>query len=755
MPVVFPVDQEDVLELILPMIQSYRAKRATMVDEEADAFQTLVGDDTKTLLKTRLMPLIGINEVSQGFDSAYQQCAKEILEVGKLWKNWSGDISELYLWNSVTIAPFRDEKSRAISFDELSYQFNSEGVTMTIHPPFVDRFGIGVGKFKTDLDVNSPFRFDLPLLAPPGVSAEEISSELEGLILPMAEAQRGMALEIVGKDLAQWLIESMLIHEIQHGYFAGEVSPVIVNGLARVHLFSSIRKTYEGGIEKLLPQLMYFSLPDDGTDPAEFLSQLETIDPLDAVGPEFEEAASRVFMFGLLKAAQKTGHDKPPLLVFKRLEIATPDGGYDQRSFIKELRKIYPDLDWGIKAARSELVDMMKEAFVPPQSEVETERFRMPESYVEMPFSSLNFTYPRKLSNAVSKIAPEWAKNLEGARSKIENRYGKRNYSDPVEILDADLVSLRRYGIKVDRKAAEMWALQTALIENIDHFLVGFYEMNSVQIWFKEDLKSMLSSGVEVPGFSYQKASDKVTFEFNFSIAHSEKTSVKEVVEETAKSANRYFPVVLEREKLEGKSDEESAAAIRDGDVLLSKLCQAAETISPKALVGRDVQVFSDAEAFFLVVHELFESELVRSYIGSPDRRWFCDGLSNVVAILECDRRFGAGKGLEVFERFFPPEKGRRLMDKVDLLNWKAVGDEDELIAEVDGVVSAHYYFSTMVLLKALEDQESDFIAAWLAEISQTNWVRTNSETVMGSYDALTGEAGKLRAMVTDVSLTQ
>jgi len=162
----------------------------------------------------------------------------------------------------------------------------------------------------------------------------------------------------------------------------------------------------------------------------------------------------------------------------------------------------------------------------------------------------------------------------------------------------------------------------------------------------------------------------------------------------------------------------------------------------------------TERQMFFVIVHEVVEGDLIQKMIASQDRRWFCDGLANLIAIRESDRRYGEGTGMEIFGKLFAEEKVRPLAEFVDLAGWKALERQDASAAEVEGVQAAHYFYATKALLKACEGKDRKFIHDWIQEIQKTKWLRTNSDTVVNAYRE-TGGSGDLYEILKKVVPSQ
>ncbi|MEM6278678.1 MAG: hypothetical protein AAF733_04315, partial [Verrucomicrobiota bacterium] len=180
---------------------------------------------------------------------------------------------------------------------------------------------------------------------------------------------------------------------------------------------------------------------------------------------------------------------------------------------------------------------------------------------------------------------------------------------------------------------------------------------------------------------------------------------------------------------------------------LVHHLTSGAAELSITSLSGPRREVLDEEESYFIVVHETVEGYLIRNVIGSPDRRWFCDGLSNWIAIRESDRRFGPGTGLQVFANMFPDRSDSLARESLDMLAWKALEySPSGSISSVKENESPYYVEATRILTKALTGKNAQFVQSWLGKIRETNWIRTNAGTVISAYDELTG--GDLRILL-------
>jgi len=736
MKVVFPADEEDVIQLLLPVFKIHREARekhaALAAKEMNEAFAGL-----KPGLKKRIRQLLGSNELSASFDDAFEIELAKVKKVSSQWIQWSGDFREIHFWNRVTGKAFVNDETRKTVFEEIKYSENPKGeLQVTLLPPFLNEFGIGIGKLRPDVAQTEAFRLDITLFVKPGQSASTMASKVTDLLLAIAKGQNKMAIQLAGHLLMKEVVENLLLHEIEARYFTKDTPKSITGGMARYYLLVNAILSEKDKFPQYLPHLFYFPIPEKREETEILLKKITKMDPLRTDDPELQEAAGRILMMAVFRVAQNTDNDKAIFTEFKKHGITIPKRGLNREEFIAALHKTYPNFDKQLIDTRADLVKLIRNNFL--KQPEEKAPFVLPENYQKRKISGLTFSHPESLSKAVDKLGSEWAEKLGAAQAVIKKRF-RAPIVQPIKISEKDSASLKKYGLTGNIEEMRMWTGQTALMANAGHLLVRLFDGDEVQIWFKKDLISLMTSGVEVPDFSLNKAKDTVTFNFFFSYKIAD--SVEDVLDMIDSYPAKIFPVVIkEADKIAKAPLDEQIAAIKEGDVLVSSLSKSADTITPEQLTGKPIRFFSDQQAFFVVVHEVAEADLLRNTIASEDRRWFCDGLANVIAIRECDRRFGKTVGMKTFSSMFKEDDAKLHIDKVDLLKWTAAEKEDDSITEAKGLSAAHYFYATKALLKASKGRDTQFIADWISKINETNWNRTNANTVIGAYDELTGK---------------
>ncbi len=741
MKVVFPADEEDVIQLLLPAFKIDRAARKTHVAEAGKKIDEIfVG--LKPDFEKRIKQLLGIDELSDGFDEAFEKERKKVNNISRQWRKWCGDIREIHFWNQATVDPFVNSETGEIIFDEIKYFSAPNGDRrFTLHPPFMANFGLGIGRLRPNFKNVKAIRVDIPIPGRPGDSASSIASKIMIVMVEISGTQAKMEAQTGGVFMVKEFLESLLLHEIKAQFFTENTPTSFTRGMARYYLLLNMLLSEKEKLPQLLPDLFYFPFPEKREKAAKLLNKLAKMDPLHTDDPELQDAAGRILMMAVFMAAQNSDNDKAIFTEFRKHEIEIPDGGLNRKEFIAGLHKVHPNIDKHLSETRAKLVKMMRSNFLKTPEETQPKKkkpFVLPETYAKREIDGLTFSYPKVMAKALDQLGPEWAKKLPAGQAILKKRFNIPLVQS-IQISETDSDSVQKYGLNGNIDELRFWTRQTALVANAGHLLLRFFSGNEVQIWFKKDLLALLKSGMDVPDFSLNKAGNSVNY--NFSFTYEADDSVSNVLELIESYPSKIFPVVInEAEKVAKAPINEQISAIKDGDVLVERLSESADTITPEQLTGKAVRFFSRQKAFFVVIHEVAEADLLRGTIASDDRRWFCDGLANVIAIRECDRRFGKGVGMKTFNSMLPEKEAKQHISKIDLLKWAALENENESVAEAGGLSAAYYFYATKALLEATKGRDTQFIAEWISKINETNWNRTNSETVIRAYDGLTGK---------------
>lgn len=744
--ITYPEDQGDILPGLLPEIARYNERRAAEAADEATIFRT-VFEDVRANVESSVKALLDVESLSSEFDESFRKVQEDTGKIVSWWERWSGNVSEVHFYNHTTGKQYWKDAKKTLEFPEIRYSLRGNGqLNIALLPPFVNQFGTGKDKFRMSTERVDGFRWDVGILHSPGTDPGVIIAEKAEMLDSIATLQHQVSIQLGAKWLMRYQLEQLLEEEIARQIFTDDPeNNHLIDGLARFLLFVHLNKISPDEMQMLLPNLVHFPLPRN--EEAAFLREVERIDSFRPVSGEYSVAAGRILMLGILKSSQQLGEDLLPVQLFRSRGIKIPNAGFSRDAFLEALLEVYPDLEEHIIDARSEIVAMMRVNFVPvPDLSADTGGRKvtpeLPDSYFSKQVDGYRFTAPESLAKAVDHIAPEWTAGLGDASSLLREKFD-RELTAPVLISDADLEALRNYGFTAKRSEADRWALQTAWVTNLGSVVTRLFEGNEISIWLKDDLQKILEETGNTQVFEYHRGSGKVTGNFSFEISENAiaGATVDNFLDRLAHVDPPVIPVVIDDDSLAEATTDEQIEAIRNGDYLIGKLIKGADGITGDDLFGSSRKLLNEREAFFVVVHEIVEGSLLRETIASDDRRWFCDGLSNYIAIKECDRRFGKGAGLETFESLYPAEVAKRQADGVDLLRWRPVNEGSAPNSQTRGArEDAHYYFATVVLNRAVGKRGESFVKEWIEEIERTPWIRTNAGTVFGAYQKLTGE---------------
>ncbi|MCB1065056.1 MAG: hypothetical protein KDN20_19335 [Verrucomicrobiae bacterium] len=748
-PLTYPVDEADVITLLRPALTKFRDARKQRAKAEANGLREAMADpDVRALTLNRVKQLIGKDSLSSDIDKAYEKALKEIAILTANWEKWSGDLGRVHLYNHATVAPFRKGENR-IEFEQVHFLVREgEGYEITLHPPFVNP-GAGIGAFDIKPSKAGALKLDILVSATPGNSAETVAADLEKFLGIVQKMEEQLATEGTLELIQSHLIESLLRHEIRTTILAPKTSLVLIRGLARYYLmaYQIIANRESPDLSQRLMRLGYFPVPTDETVATSLLEELAQKEPLSVTDTKLVNGASRVLAWNLLKLSQTDPKGTPVLQYLAAQGIPVPEGGFDQDRFATALSQAYPDLLSITKAARAETIQLARAANSffqgkPEKPETPKPFFRFT-NRTEKTIDGYTFTYPKAMEAAIAVLAPEWVTGLKKTQQILEEQFPPGvGIEPPAELDDACLERLGALGLTVNRDMANSAATTVAGGANVVHYVLPFLTGKEIQIHVKSDLVDLLKEGAPIEDFSLSDDGEKISFNFKFT--HPSSQSLEQSIATATAAKPAAIPVIA---KLEGDvaaaSLDDQIKALREGSEFIDIIIRAAEADDEglvEQFTQRRITVLTEKQSWFVTAHELTEGALVTQVIASDDRRWFCDGVANAVAIRECDHQFGQGEGRKIFESLWPPEQYRAFANQIDLLGWPALGDESASLTAVDGLAAAHYYFATEAMLAALEGRGDEFLGNWIRKIRETSWNRTNAETVLAAYQELTGE---------------
>jgi hypothetical protein len=753
--VTYPIDEADVVDRLETDIKAFMGRRSREAAAEAaelvEAYQDAEVADG--VLQT-VARLLGGAPLSPAAGGALREGIAEIGSLTGQWSQWSGQVSQIRLWNRAQLADRARERGEApgqFVFEHLAYEGKGNQVNFRFKMPFATK-DVGHRWFDPAAPAGEGLELDLPILVDPGSEAAAVSEGLAQLLDALAGVLKKDATENLPRGSTRYLVEKTLAHEIEARLFRQSTPGVVANGLARLYLIPHLAANLPGGREQLtagIAEIFSIFPPEEASAEARFFERWATLDPLGEVPPGMEQAASQLFAGAVFSLSQGESTQPMPLQHLESIGVAIPEGGFDRKGFAVAMARAYPRWPEELAEMREILgrrlrasIDREKAGKRPDVTKAgESPPAAYPESYETFSVDGLTFRHPPALAGAVGRIAPQWAAEWRKAREILTQRFGGP-WREGVTLTEGDFEALRAYGIEPDRGEAVIFSLSVGMMANLDRWVVRLISGNEVGIWFQDDLRAVLGERGAFGGVEFDMEERSMTvglpkFQFGKEVGADSKVSdLGKIVDATKPYV---FPVMVERDRVEGTPLDEQVEAIEKGDLFLRHFCRGAESIDPAEIAGgASGGILTEAQSLFLIIHEVFESALVKQVIASPDRRWFCDGLANLVAIRECDRRFGPGAGIKTFESLFDPVSCRALAKEVNLPRWQAVEGESPNLASVKGLAAAHYYFATRALLEATAGQDDAWIGQWIEKIQATAWNRANANTVMAAYQTLT-----------------
>lgn len=785
MRIVFPKGEADVVEQLKPALRKYREERRQAAEAEAKEIAGLLADSAKKeMFRKPVAGYLARDSVGPEFEAHWTALSQPMRTLANAWRAWSGDLSELQLWRQEELTPFRTRPDGSDNEEGFSYRFpqvsfGKNGARFALHPPYLAPL-FGVDLLSKLNGLTEPLRLDIPLFYKAGESPEEIANYarkfLEELppFLHKEHAASGFGLVAA---LPRWVLEKLLLGEIEDSVIEHRTAQetALAEGIARILLFAQVLQ--QDGQQKTteeVPKLFPFAMGGwDTSDPDLIIRTLEKVEPLEKIerGKVTERIFSRnLIALALLDIGQKSPGAPPILHKFKQAGVAIPEGGFTLDSFCAAVDTAYGEKDLfrhTVAAKKAKVLDDLRRSAARHKEEIAKRDApptpKAPDAPAPAPhresakFGDVTITYPAELKGAIAILGPEYAKLLTQARASTE-ALCQRAAAAPAAGgagVEADMAALRAYGIEPNEGLLRYFGIALDVMRDGTQLSRWFFSGDHIDVWIREDMVSFLKGGGKIANFALAPDGEGLKwfplFSLDGKISDPSEAATANPAEARASFVKRIdavphpeYPVIVKRSALPASLDDAAAvaAAIRTGDVkIVAALREAAE--APKS-AAQNLPYFSglfdQEQMWFMVAHETTEFAVVNTVVKSADRRWFCDGLANWVAMQDVDRRFGPGKGAATFAKTYPPDELRKQASKVDLLAWPVEEEiKDGTHPNVENV-PAYYYFATLVMQKACEGRGADFIKQWLDEIRKTPLNRANAGTILAAYQKLTGK---------------
>ncbi|MFT5470894.1 MAG: hypothetical protein ACI8UO_006026 [Verrucomicrobiales bacterium] len=725
----YPEDEADLVDLLKRDLSYERQIRRDIVKAESKSMNfELDNSESDELIRgfrTKILKFLQLEELS-GFEERFAETAKEMDSLSNIWRHWAGDFTHIRIHNNREFPKFliRDQ---AYVFDHMA--FIKDG-GWGFRPPFA-KGGIGLDAFDLRMENLEPVVLDMPLFYRPGKTPREILVPARAFLQQARDSMTETAKEVISLS-GDWLFETLLAGEVDQ-LFADEAK-VLGAGVARFLLVVSVASSIsEADYIALAPKLYQFSVQLDET-PQQLLEQMSSLDvraDLSQADPLLRRRAEHLIALVL---ANLTKNSPGLFQNFKTAGVEMPEGGFTWESFEKAIDLGFNGEDLFEKQLKIDLAALVKpfesigaKTFAPGSHPLQVAR-------LSRTFGETTFTFPPEISDAIDRVGPEIADTIAEGIKNIEANLADQERIE-LRYDESDEAALRAYGIQPDSGIAHTFRIEGNMLVNPRILIDKFFNGGRINIWPQDHISEILKANGAVTGFLLSTDGEDVSFSFGLNFKpdegdHSAETSIESL-------PGMELPLIL------GEFDPDS----RDVDGQAEQVLESAEwflkayrTSEPEKVASQlgGFRMMSETRATFVMIHETVEVALVDQVIASDERRWFCDGMANWVAIQDLDRRFGEGAGMKAFEAAYDQEALLLLADQVDLPAWPA--GEANVEEPVENFDAAHYYFATLALIEALEGRDADFVSEWLAETQKTSWNRTNIGTIAAAYQKLTGD---------------
>jgi hypothetical protein len=305
-------------------------------------------------------------------------------------------------------------------------------------------------------------------------------------------------------------------------------------------------------------------------------------------------------------------------------------------------------------------------------------------------------------------------------------------------------------------------------------------ETTDFALWGRSALVRRIKAGESIEGFSYEEKKDDLKWSLNLNVAgqsgNKDADQEKELKEKRLNHALNYETkdgITQIRASFTRTRDKGTKAAginaekWAETEASLTRETATLKVCLPVTLNARDKAPYTPEQAahslikqmeewgnlgtrlrtiqpdpshLYILLHETTESGIVDKYLGSDDRRWFCDGVANYVAWAIAREKGGEDFARKVYDLEAALAKAAPFQDKIKLAQWPAV--ENQKGKEGDSALSAaHYAFATRAVFLMHEQAGPDILPRLFTELAKTPRKKASMKTVATLYKKLSGHS--------------
>jgi hypothetical protein len=318
-------------------------------------------------------------------------------------------------------------------------------------------------------------------------------------------------------------------------------------------------------------------------------------------------------------------------------------------------------------------------------------------------------------------------------------------------------------------------ALNSGLEETTGHFA----QAHRLSIWERAELIRRLMAGEKIEGFTWDEQKKTGAFAFNLDISSDptpeEQARIGKSEQQSLHHAFNYRvdangvgnisatfqlnagnaqPAILSptttnddgasrkrfRALLSNISELEIPIILSDQNAVQSPNAIARSAFEPcRGLADKWTQLahFRDGPLAQIVIHETTEAGIVDHFLGSADRRWFCEGTANYVAWSLARNRAGLDFARTVYDLDWNLAHFAKFQLQIDLQKWPAAERQPEKDA-ASQLSAAHYAFATRAIVTMAQTYGEDIVPRLLREIGKTPRSKASMKTVAKAYEKVT-----------------
>ncbi|CAN5131078.1 hypothetical protein BH23VER1_BH23VER1_15360 [soil metagenome] len=685
----FPPHQRDLVEPLFDDIVGWRnAMRENLDRVEENNQAALTGEGTEETIFGFLASPLGLGSPPDPeFVKAYRATATEASRFAPAWTRWLDGFDTVRFWSREDAGDRYDPETESYTFQDIS--FPKDG-NLNLRPK---QFQSTAAELPTSADEVPPLQIDIPTEFAFSPTPDRYVAVLGKMISELDDLLLGLRQSAVNQ-FTIGRVESALREYVTTTYFDPEAAAVLAGPVAKFGSYLTAKAVLEPeALARLYQPFFELSVPPDREERLQFFQQAidDYLDPDPKRTVGFRRG---ILMHTFLTLSTETG--KSPIAL-AGVE-AIPEGGHTAASFAAAIDAQLG----GDKKFRDRFAAEITEL-----SDKDTAIATVENGRVTEEIGGLTFSYPTDLADQVRAAAPTI---LTAREATIDQAEATRAAAPAPFVLPGTLAAdLAGFGLADTSETVAQFLELGAGQENVTLEMAdAILAVDHFDVWVGDDLVAYLKAGGTVPFVT--PTEDGINFALDW--------KPDQVIDS--------LPILLSPKISDAGEIVEALVAFHN--VFVGTAQKAFSSLGSMASGERGV---------FVALHEGVEFALVQKVIQSKDRRWFCDGLANVIAIRLADRYLGEGRGEAIFESLYPPDEREPEAEHVDLLVWPTAEDEKE--GEETPHTSAHYYFATHAMQQALEGRPDDFIARWIAEIQKTPVEETTMETVEAAYAELTG----------------